>query len=319
MISRLETLLPAVTPIITLFHMRLCFPIPVVASRCLGAVVFAVLLASPVRAAENSEVKFGFYTTISNNMQAQFSSVFDPILKLLGQKFGKRISMLTYKDQNAFIRDLKSGRFHYGYSTDFMGYIKAKELGVKPMLTLKLFGKDKFPHCLYVPSKSPIKNLADLKGKRAIMRPMLEDYAVLREAVLSPPEKYFSRLITAKSPDGVFMAMREGIADVGVAPEIVVHFVENGLHTKVAIRSLACGPAIPPGPLFQTRSANPVEASRVAQLLLNLPRDPGFKNIKPLLARFKGEFIAVNEKDFEPAYRLAKKAVQGGWLKAIPK
>ena len=125
---------------------------------------------SPAVASANNLLKFGVYTADKPTaVVQQFRPVLDAISKGMSEELGEsvKIKLQVAKTYEAGIQDLVDGKADFSRFGP-ASYIEAKQMnpGISILAIESVKGKKQFSGIICVAKDSPIKSVADLKGKR---------------------------------------------------------------------------------------------------------------------------------------------------------
>ncbi|MBI5879710.1 MAG: phosphate/phosphite/phosphonate ABC transporter substrate-binding protein [Chloroflexi bacterium] len=230
------------------------------------------------------------------------------LLDYLGRKLQRRIELVqrqTYAEVNDLIR---SGDVDIAFVCT-SAYISGKrEFGMQLLVAPQVRGESVYYSLLLVPADSPVRSMADLRGKVfAFTDPLSLSGRLyptsLVKAYGSTPERFFSRVFYTYSHDNAIRAVADKVVDGANVDSLVYDFMtarESALAARVRIvdRSPAFGiPPVVVGP-----GASPQFRETVRELFLQMDEDPaGQAALRSLLIE---RFIPGSDQNYDSARAL---------------
>lgn len=266
--------------------------------------LIAVLVVPFVASA--AELKFGLLPRLS---EKEMVEGFTPLAKYLEKELGVKITLVIPKDFDTWTKDAKAGAYDIAYTNPYLYVVVKKDVKIaeplviasEPEIGKQLFGT------IIVKKDSPIKNIADLKGKTiAATDPgsagaYLVQMLMLQKAGLKKDDV---KLIFEKKRDPVADAVLTGKADAGFIRDDDVEKLKAGADK---FRKLGKSDPIPNWPIFISKKMDPAMAAKLKASLLKLK--PGdLQSIKILApARIDG-FVPTSDKEFSVMIEAGKAA-----------
>lgn len=261
---------------------------------------FVVLLLLAVLvmplAAFGAELKFGLLPRLT---EKEMVEGFTPLAKYLEKELGVKVTLVVPKDFETWTKDAKAGAYDIAYTNPYLYVVVKKDVKVaeplviasEPEIGKQLFGT------IIVKKDSPIKSIADLKGKTiAATDPgsagaYLVQMLMLQKAGL---KKEDVKLIFEKKRDPVADAVLAGKAEAGFVRDDDVEKLKAGADK---FRKLGKSDPIPNWTILIAKKMDPAMASKLKAALLKL-KVGDLQSIKILApARIDG-FVPTTEKDF---------------------
>jgi phosphonate transport system substrate-binding protein len=240
--------------------------------------------------------------------EQEMVEMFTPLAKYLEKEIGQKVTIVVPKDFDAFTKMAIAGEFDLGYANPYIYVLIKKDVPAAEPLTLAAEPKigTRFKGIIFVRKDKPIKSVNDLKGKKiAFMDPgsagaYLMQMLMLKEAGIGKAD---ITPVFVKKRDAVAEAVLFGKADAGGIREDDLEKVPNSTEFRV----IGTSAWIPNFPLFTTKKADKVVASKVRDALLKLK--PGAAKTFPVLGPAKIEgFVSITDKDFDLIREAARAA-----------
>lgn len=253
-----------------------------------------------------AELKFGLLPRVS---EKEMKEGFAPLAAYLEKELGVTVTLVIPKDFDTWSKEAKAGAYDLAYANPYL-YVAVKK-DVKDALPLviasepdsgtELFGT------IIVKKDSPIKTIADLKGKTiAATDPgsagaYLVQMLMLQKAKLKKDDV---KLVFEKKRDPVAQAVLDGKADAGFVRDDDVEKLKAGPDK---FRKLGVSEAIPNWPIFIAKKMDPAMTAKVAGALKKLT--PGsLKAISTLAPAKIDGFVPTSDKEFAVMIEAAKAA-----------
>jgi phosphonate transport system substrate-binding protein len=116
----------------------------------------------PVGAAER-EIRFG---SVAMDIPAVMHRRLTPLIQYLSQELGRPVSLKLAKDMPSAIKDIADGNVDLAYLTP-VAYLKSHAMGQTRLVAKTITeGQGSFKLMIVVRADSPIKTVADLRGKK---------------------------------------------------------------------------------------------------------------------------------------------------------
>jgi phosphonate transport system substrate-binding protein len=195
------------------------------------------------------------------------AQTFEPMRAHLEKKLGIPVKVFTATDYAGVIEAMRSKHVDVAFFGPLSYYLAEQEAGAEAFAVgvLQSTGKSDYHSCLVVPGDSPVKTIADLKGKKAaFVDPastsggLMPSY-MIKQATGLMPEEFFSNLVWAGSHDAAELAVKNKTVDVAADNDITYpKMIKAGQITEQTNRILVTSPALPGSPLTY-RSDLPAE------------------------------------------------------------
>lgn len=256
----------------------------------------------------NAQVKVGILPRLA---ASEMTEMFKPLVNHLKAEIGQEVEMVIPKDFDTFMTMLKSGKFDYAYANPNV-YVEARNsLGdaVEPLvLAVETGSGQTFSGCFLVKKGSPLKSVADFKGKKMIFVDeksaggYLTQVTELVKAGIS--KKDIKLLPFAKKHTNVALAVQNGVADVGGIRtqdfekiKKMVNILDVVILTKTA--------DIPNWPLFKLPNSKKEVTAKIKKALLKL--EPKSSKAASILSSAKLDgFVETSDSDFDSMREVAK-------------
>ncbi len=205
---------------------------------------------------------------------------YTPLLNYISDKLNRPIQMVqrrTYAEVNDLLRD---GQVDVAFVCTSAYIAGKRDFGMQLLAAPQVNGATVYHSNLIVPSNSPARSMADLKGKvLAFTDPMSFSGRVypthLVRELGSQPEAFFSRNFFTYSHDNAIRSVADGLADGAAVDSLVYDFAvarDPALAARVKVIHRSPPFGIPPvviGP-----DIRPQLRAELTDLLLSLDRDP---------------------------------------------
>jgi len=234
---------------------------------------------------------------------------FTPFVKHLEKELGVKITLIVPKDFDTWTKDAQAGAYDIGYTNPYL-YVVVKKavkdaeplvIASEPDSGKELFGT------IIVKKDSPLKSIADLKGKIiAATDPgsagaYLVQMLMLQKAMIKKDD---IKLIFEKKRDPVAQAVLDGKADAGFIRDDDVEKLKAGADK---FRKLGVSDPIPNWTILIAKKMDPAMAKKIKDVLLKLK--PGDLKSLTVLAPAKIDgFVPTSDKEFAVMIEAAKAA-----------
>ncbi len=268
-------------------------------------VVLAVLLVLPYSAFA-AELKFGLLPRLT---EKEMVEGFTPLAKYLEKELGVKVTLIIPKDFDTWKKEAKEGKYDIAYTNPYLYVVIKKD--VKDAMPLAIASEPesgrKFEGTIIVKKESPIKTIAELKGKTiAATDPgsagaYLVQMLMLQKAGIKKDDV---KIIFEKKRDPVADAVLAGKADAGFVRDDDVEKLKAGAGK---FRKLGVSDPIPNWPVMTAKKMDPAMAGKIKAALLKLK--PGDLKAISVLgpARIEG-FVETSDKEFAGMIDAAKAA-----------
>lgn len=203
-----------------------------------------------------------------------------PLLDYLSAKLGRpieRVQRRTYAEVNALLRTGDVDLAFVCTSSYLLGH---EQFGLELLVVPQVNGKATYNANIIVAAQSPIKELADLKGKvfaftdpTSFSGRVYPSYLLHKMGVL--PESFFSRTFFTYSHDKAIYAVADGQADGASVDSLVYDFAlkrDPSLAEHVRIIHISPDFGIPP--VVVSPSIRPQLRAALTEILLGMNSDP---------------------------------------------
>ncbi len=264
--------------------------------KCFLVLSLLAFLLVPI-ASFAADLKFGLLPRLS---EKEMLEGFAPLAQYLEKELGVKVKVEVPKDFDTWNKEAKAGKYDIAYTNPYQ-YVLVKKavkdatavaIASEPEIGKELFGT------IIVKKESPLKNVADLKGKTVAATDAgsagayLVQMLMLKNAGL---KKEDVKLIFEKKRDPVADAVLAGKADAGFVRDDDVEKLKAG---TAKFRKLAVSEPIPNWVIMTGKKMDPATAAKLKTALLKLK--PGdLQSIKILGAAKIDGFAATAEKDFK--------------------
>lgn len=263
----------------------------------LCAVVSAAHAAPPSPAPTQEELFLG---SVAMDVPAAMVQRMAPLTQYLTKKTGIKVSFRASPNLGSAVHELGKDFTQIAYLTP-VAYIEARDkYRARPLVSPLTHGKETFTLVVAVKQDSPIKTMADLKGKAFAFgdQKALLQRAVVVNAGIAMTD--FSRFGFLKHYDNIAKAVLHDDFDAGILKDTIYEeFAPKGLrkiHTSPPLSSylFAVSEQVP---------AKTADALRAAFLQLNANTPEGKAVLKELDQGYDG-FVAAEDKDYDQVRKL---------------
>jgi phosphonate transport system substrate-binding protein len=233
---------------------------------------------------------------------------YSDLLTYIGRKLHRPVQLVqrqTYAEVNDLI---KSGEVDLGFVCTSAYLAGQREFGMELLVAPQVNGETAYYSLLIVPSDSPVRTMADLRGKVfAFTDPMSLTGRVYPTSLVKTlgesPETFFARVFFTYSHDNAIKAVANKVADGANVDSLVYDFFiardpTIAQRTRVVHRSPAFG--IPP--VVVNPKLSPQLKESLRELLLRMNADP---DAQPILRNLMIErFVFVSDHIYDSARSL---------------
>jgi phosphonate transport system substrate-binding protein len=270
--------------------------------------VLIVLLAIPFSAIA-TELKFGVLPRLT---EKEMREGFTPLAEYLSKELGVKVTLVIPKDFDTWRKEAEARTYDFVYTNPYLYVLLKKAVPETEPLVIASEPEigDDIKGTIIVKKDSPIKSIADLKGKTiAATDPGSAGAYLVQMKMLSKAglKKDDVKVIFEKKRDPVAEAILAGKADAGFVRDDDVEKLKAGPEK---FRKIAVSDPIPNWPIAISKKMDPALAKKLKEALLKLKKGD-LKTISILgPTRIEG-FVPVTDKDYD-IMREAAKAV-GAW------
>jgi phosphonate transport system substrate-binding protein len=253
-----------------------------------------------------TELKFGLLPRLA---EKEMIDGFTPLAKYLEKELGVKVTLVVPKDFDTWTKEAKAGAYDIAYTNPYLYVVVKKDvkdaeviaIASEPEIGTKLYGT------IIVKKDSPIKTIADLKGKTVAATDPGSAGAYLVQMLML--QKAGLKKDDVKV---IFEKRRDQVAEAVLAGKAVAGFVRDDDVEKLKVgpdhfRRLGKSDPIPNWPIFIAKKMDPAMASKIKTAILKLK--PGdLQSIKILAPARTDGFVPASDKDFAGMVEAAKAA-----------
>ena len=266
-------------------------------------VVLAIMVATPYAdisvAANGEEMYFG---SVAMDIPAVMYNRLQPLTHYLSAGLDRSVTLKLSPDMESAIRDLSSGSVDLAYLTP-VAYLKAHAMGDARLLVKTVTeGKGSFQLMIVVKEDSPIKTIADLKGRDFAFG---DKAALLQRAVVVNAGIELEDFKSYKfigHYDNIVRGVINGDFDAGILKDTMAYKWDGK-----GIRILYVSPPLPPYNISISSAVDAKTYTKLKELLLHLnAQDPRHVEvIHALDVKYSG-FAAVDDGEYDIVRKLIK-------------
>ena len=252
-----------------------------------------------VIAADKNELKFG---SVAMDIPAVMDKRLSPLTSYLAKSVGKDVSLRLSPNMPAAINEVASCNVDLAYLTP-VAYLKAYDMG-KARLVAKTVtnGKSSFQLMIVVRKNSPIKTVADLKGKTFAFG---DKAALLQRAVVvgsGAMLEDFKEYKFLGHYDNIVRGVMNGDFDAGILKDTMAFKWENK-----GIRVLHSSPDLPPYNISVCGKLDDDMYARIKAAFLALdPANPHHRTIIKALDKKYDGFADTSDQEYDVVRQLIK-------------
>jgi phosphonate transport system substrate-binding protein len=237
---------------------------------------------------------------------------FEPMRAQLAKDLGMDIKVVKVTDYTSVIEAQKAGKVDVAWYGPLSMVLANQEAGSEPIALGVQSGGDAVYHSIFlVPSNSPAKTLADLKGKKvAFVEPgstsgNLVPRSAVMEVAKAKAEDFFSDVVYAGSHDAALLALQNGNVDACAIQDVTY-------NEKLASKELDPGKVkivwksadLPQSPLAVRKGLDPELTKKIVASLTTMDKK-GVKMDIPGNGNFV-KFVPVDMSAYKPISDMAK-------------
>ena len=271
-------------------------------NKLIGLIIILLAFASVstiIVAKEKSELLFG---SVAMDIPAVMHKRLKPLTQYLSKELNRPVSLKLSPNMGAAIKEVADKNVTLAYLTP-VAYLKAHKKGnAKIVVKTVTKGKASFQLMIVVKKDSPIKTVADLKGKTFAFgdkRALLQRAAVVGAGIKMED---FSEYKFIGHYDNIARAVSNGDFDAGILKDTkAFKWEEKGL------RILAASPDLPPYNIAANGDVSDELLAQLKKAFLALdPKNPEhLKVIKAVAKKYTG-FAATNDAEYDVVRELIK-------------
>lgn len=262
----------------------------------LVSVTLASLCALPANAADRG-IRFG---SVAMDIPAVMHRRLTPLTQYLSKELGRPVSLKLAQDMPGAIKDVADGHVDLAYLTP-VAYLKAHAMGQVRLVAKTITdGKGSFKLMIVVRADSPIKTIADLRGKKFAFG---DRAALLQRAVVVGAG---IKLSSFKSYDflghydNIVRAVLHGEYDAGILKDTMAYKWKNK-----GIRILYASEDLPPYNIAASKNVNKTLLHRLKVAFLKLdPENPQHMRIIKTLDKNYDGFAATSDQEYDIVRKL---------------
>ena len=271
-------------------------------NKLIGLIIILLAFASVstnIVAKEKGELLFG---SVAMDIPAAMHKRLKPLTQYLSKELGQSVLLKLSPNMGAAIKEVADKKVTLAYLTP-VAYLKAhKQGGAKIIVKTVTKGKASFQLMIVVKKDSPIKTVADLKGKTFAFgdkRALLQRAAVVGAGIKIED---FSEYKFIGHYDNIARAVNNGDFDAGILKDTkAFKWEEKGL------RILAASPDLPPYNIAANGDVSDELLAKLKKAFLKLDqKNPEhLKVIKAIAKKYTG-FAATNDAEYDVVRELIK-------------
>jgi phosphonate transport system substrate-binding protein len=256
-----------------------------------------------------SELKFGILPRLA---EKEMREGFTPLAEHLSKELGVKVTLVIPKDFDTWRKEAEARKYDLVYTNPYLYVLLKKAVPETEVLVISSEPEigDDIKGTIIVKKDSPIKSIADLKGKTvAATDPGSAGAYLVQMKMLSKAglKKEDVKVIFEKRRDPVAEAILAGKAEAGFVRDDDVEKLKAGPEK---FRRIAVSDPIPNWPIAISKKMDPAMAKKLKDAVLKL-RKGDLRTIATLgPARIEG-FVPVADKQYD-IMREAAKAI-GAW------
>ena len=264
----------------------------------LTSTILTLITTSSI-AGEKDEILFG---SVAMDIPAAMHKRLKPLTQYLSKELGQPVILKLSPNMGAAIKEVADKKVTLAYLTP-VAYIKAHKRGGSKIIAKTVTkGKASFQLMIVVKEDSPIKTVADLKGKTFAFgdkRALLQRAAVVGAGIKMED---FSEYKFIGHYDNIARAVKNGDFDAGILKDTkAFKWKEKGL------RILAASPDLPPYNIAANGDVSDELLAKLKKAFLKLdPKNPEhLKVIKAVAKKYTG-FAATSNAEYDVVRELIK-------------
>lgn len=271
-------------------------------------IALVLVLAVPFWAI-GSELKFGILPRLT---EKEMREGFTPLAEYLSKELGVKVTLVIPKDFDTWRKEAEARQYDLVYTNPYLYVLLKKAVPETEVIAISSEPEigDDIKGTIIVKKDSPIKSIADLKGKTiAATDPGSAGAYLVQMSMLNKAgiKKEDVKIIFEKKRDPVADAILAGKAEAGFVRDDDVEKLKAGPEK---FRKIAVSAPIPNWPIAISKKIDPAMAKKIKDAILKLKKGD-LKTISILgPARIEG-FVPVTDKEYD-IMREAAKAI-GAW------
>lgn len=247
--------------------------------------------------AKDQTIQFG---SVAMDIPAVMHRRLIPLTQYLSKELGKPVSLKLSKDMPDAIKDVALGTVALAYLTP-VAYLKSHAMGQTRLVAKTITdGKGSFKLMIVVPKDSPIKTVAELKGKRFAFG---DRAALLQRAVVVGAGIKLKSLGSYEflgHYDNIVRAVMHGEFDAGILKDTMAYKWQNK-----GIRILYKSEDLPPYNIAASKNVSEAMLRKLKLAFLKLdPRNPEHMRIIKTLDKNYDGFAATSDHEYDVVRKL---------------
>jgi phosphonate transport system substrate-binding protein len=257
------------------------------------------LVLTPAQAwgAEEQSIRLG---SVAEDIPAVMHQRLTPLTKYLGAAIGRNVVLALSPDMPAAIGALSNGSVELAYLTP-VAYLQAHEMGNATLLAKVVTNKQAyFQLVIVVRDESPIRNVADLAGKRFAFG---DPAALLQQAVVVNSGMALDSL-GSRAYLGHYDNIVRGVLNKDYDAGIVTDSKARAWDKK-GLRVIYRSPQLPPYNFAATSKMDKALFHELQRALLNLDgRNPDHRKVLDALGAGYDGFVQTNDAEYDVIRKL---------------
>ena len=237
---------------------------------------------------------------------AETTKLFSPMAAYLGERLGRRVTLVTSKNFDSFWEAVSEQRYDIVHYNQYH-YIRSAQ-NYQVVAHIEEFGKSTIASVIYVRKDSGITELAQLRGRTIIfgggedaMISYIANRYLLERAGLRKED--FKSLFAVNPPNAI-LALNHRQADAAGAGDVILEMSEvKGAMNTDELKALAVSPPLLQLPVAVKRDMPAKLRDSIQSLLVNLENDEAGKRV--LKAAIMTRMGKAEDKDYEPHRKIA--------------
>lgn len=247
--------------------------------------------------AAGREIRFG---SVAMDIPAVMHRRLTPLTQYLSQELGRPVTLKLAKDMPEAIKDIADGNVDLAYLTP-VAYLKSHTMGQTRLVAKTITeGQGSFKLMIVVRDKSPIKTIADLKGKKFAFG---DRAALLQRAVVVGAGVKLSTLGEYDflgHYDNIVRAVMHGEYDAGILKDTMVYKWKGR-----GIRVLYASEVLPPYNIAASKNVSNKLLDELKTAFLKLdPRNAEHMRIIKTLDKNYDGFAATSDHEYDIVRKL---------------
>jgi phosphonate transport system substrate-binding protein len=261
-----------------------------------GTALLAWLALIQLAAAGQGEIRFG---SVAMDIPAVMHRRLTPLTQYLSKELGRPVSLKLAEDMPGAIKDIADSNVDLAYLTP-VAYLKSHTLGQTRLVVKTITeGQGSFKLMIVVRSNSPIKTVAELKGKKFAFgdRAALLQRAVVVGAGVQLDSLRYDFL---GHYDNIVRAVLHGEYDAGILKDTMAYkWQGKGIHILYASEDL------PPYNIAASKNVSDKMLAKLKTAFLKLnPKNPGHMRVIKTLDKNYDGFAATSDHEYDVVRKL---------------